>query len=306
MWSPRAGYTLLDVHGAGAQRSDPKSGDAADFPNGRGPQGDVIRIDNYVRLVRDAESDGEPADPDPGTPAPGTPDPGDPAEAPTIEDVSVRGTRWNPNFPHHDGYSISIGGAGTTASWIGIDQIQVTFSEDVTVNQDDLALYGVIIKDYVEAPRFGIESFDYDEATFTATWTLNRPLRPDKLLLELGRGIVDSDGNALDGRTSFRFGVLPGDADHSGAINHRDHRALREAMFAELGDDRYSAELDFDGSGKIDFHDARLLRAHRFARLPLADPVAPSSDMPGPDEAARPSLHDRALADGLRPLARRR
>ena len=43
----------IDVHGAGAQRSDPKSGDASDFPTGRGPQGDGIRIDNYVRLVRD-------------------------------------------------------------------------------------------------------------------------------------------------------------------------------------------------------------------------------------------------------------
>jgi hypothetical protein len=41
-----------DVHGAGAQRSDPKTGNAAEFPNGRGPQGDAIRIDNFVRLVR--------------------------------------------------------------------------------------------------------------------------------------------------------------------------------------------------------------------------------------------------------------
>ena len=39
----------LDVHGAGAQRSDPKEGNPADFPNGRGPQGDAIRIYNYVR-----------------------------------------------------------------------------------------------------------------------------------------------------------------------------------------------------------------------------------------------------------------
>lgn len=42
----------VDVHGAGAQRSDPKSGSAAQFPQGRGPQGDAIRIQNYVRLVR--------------------------------------------------------------------------------------------------------------------------------------------------------------------------------------------------------------------------------------------------------------
>ncbi|MFW6163421.1 MAG: DUF1566 domain-containing protein, partial [Planctomycetota bacterium] len=45
-------YRLLDVHGAGAQRSDPKTGDPSRFPRGRGPQGDVIRIDNHVRCVR--------------------------------------------------------------------------------------------------------------------------------------------------------------------------------------------------------------------------------------------------------------
>jgi hypothetical protein len=42
----------VDVHGAGAQRSDPKSGNPADYPQGRGPQGDAIRINNYVRVVR--------------------------------------------------------------------------------------------------------------------------------------------------------------------------------------------------------------------------------------------------------------
>ncbi len=46
-------YQLLDVHGAGAQRSDPKSGDPAGWPHGNGPQGDVVRIDNFVRLVRE-------------------------------------------------------------------------------------------------------------------------------------------------------------------------------------------------------------------------------------------------------------
>ena len=39
---------IMDVHGAGSQRSDPKTG----APTSRGPQGDMIRVDNYVRLVR--------------------------------------------------------------------------------------------------------------------------------------------------------------------------------------------------------------------------------------------------------------
>lgn len=51
---PNSGnYVLQDVHGAGAQRSDPKVGNPADYPYGFGPQGDVIRIYNYVRPVRD-------------------------------------------------------------------------------------------------------------------------------------------------------------------------------------------------------------------------------------------------------------
>lgn len=48
----------IDVHGAGAQRSDPKTGDPSDWPTGHGPQGDAIRIYNYVRLVRDTDGNG--------------------------------------------------------------------------------------------------------------------------------------------------------------------------------------------------------------------------------------------------------
>ena len=51
------GYMMnswIDVHGAGSQRSDPKSGDPADYPFGRGPQRDAIHIYNYLRCVRDA------------------------------------------------------------------------------------------------------------------------------------------------------------------------------------------------------------------------------------------------------------
>lgn len=44
-----------DIHGAGSQRSDPKTGDPAEYADGFGPQGDAIRIYNYVRLVRNAD-----------------------------------------------------------------------------------------------------------------------------------------------------------------------------------------------------------------------------------------------------------
>jgi hypothetical protein len=60
----------IDVHGAGAQRSDPKSGNPADYPTGHGPQGDAIRIYNYVRLVRDAEPTTSPTPTPPPTDSP--------------------------------------------------------------------------------------------------------------------------------------------------------------------------------------------------------------------------------------------
>ncbi|WP_409439040.1 DUF1566 domain-containing protein [Psychromonas sp. GE-S-Ul-11] len=47
--------TVMDVHGAGAQRSDPKTGKAMS----RGPQGDMIRVYNYVRSVRGGVKDTE-------------------------------------------------------------------------------------------------------------------------------------------------------------------------------------------------------------------------------------------------------
>ncbi|MBD1259306.1 DUF1566 domain-containing protein [Maribacter polysiphoniae] len=51
--------TLMDVHGAGCQRSDPKSGDSNAYPEFFGPQGDVRYVYNYVRCVRDIETGSE-------------------------------------------------------------------------------------------------------------------------------------------------------------------------------------------------------------------------------------------------------
>jgi hypothetical protein len=54
MGSPNGGAKqLVDVHGAGAQRSDPKSGSVSPaYSQGHGPQGDVVRITHYARCAR--------------------------------------------------------------------------------------------------------------------------------------------------------------------------------------------------------------------------------------------------------------
>lgn len=48
----------MDVHGAGAQRSEDKDGNPSSYPTGHGPQGDAVRIYNYVRCVTGG-TDGE-------------------------------------------------------------------------------------------------------------------------------------------------------------------------------------------------------------------------------------------------------
>ena len=47
---------LMDVHGAGAQRSDYKTGNPDDYPSSMGPQGDIHYVFNAVRCVRDINS----------------------------------------------------------------------------------------------------------------------------------------------------------------------------------------------------------------------------------------------------------
>ena len=46
---------IMDVHGAGCQRSDPKSGNPEDYPQYFGPQGDIRYVYNFVRCVRNID-----------------------------------------------------------------------------------------------------------------------------------------------------------------------------------------------------------------------------------------------------------
>jgi len=46
---------LMDVHGAGAQRSDPKTGSLSAYPASFGPQGDIRYVFNHVRCVRNID-----------------------------------------------------------------------------------------------------------------------------------------------------------------------------------------------------------------------------------------------------------
>jgi len=56
--TPASSATIMDVHGAGAQRSDPKI-KTNQTPSYRGPQGDIVRVYNLARCVRGISSAAE-------------------------------------------------------------------------------------------------------------------------------------------------------------------------------------------------------------------------------------------------------
>jgi hypothetical protein len=82
--------SYVDVHGAGAQRSDPKSGDSSSLPLGMGPQGDIQRSDNFSRCVSGGEYEtfsGGDADPYTGIGTTGAPS----GEAPQSQNGQPQG-----------------------------------------------------------------------------------------------------------------------------------------------------------------------------------------------------------------------
>jgi hypothetical protein len=75
------GTNVIDVHGAGCQRSDPKDGDPSNYPSwGHGPQGDMQRVFNYIRLVRGGAQSGIATADAGGSPVGGSEPPGSPPE----------------------------------------------------------------------------------------------------------------------------------------------------------------------------------------------------------------------------------
>jgi hypothetical protein len=229
---------------------------------------------------------------------------------PKVTNVLVGSTNWNATFLSYlasqngmnvGGYSIPVGSGSQLATlpWGNINQIKVVFSENVVVDQSDLALSGVNVSQYDIAGS----TFAYDPTTFTATWTLPQAIGPDKLLLALNadgsNSIEDSAGNRLDGEWTnptsttqptsstypsgngtvggnfdFRLNVLPGDATLDGSVTAAD---LGRLLANFNGSGTYtSSQGDFNGDGKVTAADLGTLLADFNKSLPSGEPVAGS------------------------------
>ena len=234
----------------------------------------------------------------------------DAATAPTVTGVSISGAAWNGGFVAAvdaldgvtDGaYTLPTGGAQLAPlPWTGLNQLSITFSEDVVVQQGDLSLIGINTPDYTAQ----ITGFAYDAVTSTATWTLSQPLDTDKLLVVLDDTVVDSFGNALDGEWvqgvsvasgdgaaggdfQYRLDVLPGDTSQSRLVAAEDALTIIGGIISVPGQAGYSVLADLNGNGLIAAEDALAAIGRIVGFLPNGEPVIPRGQR-GPAGGGRP------------------
>lgn len=226
---------------------------------------------------------------------------------PAVAAVNVASTDWASSFISHlesselgtDGYAIPVGSSAQlqTLPWTNINQIRITFSEDVVVAAADLSISGV------NQTAYAFSDFSYDPDTYTATWTLAVTIAKDKLVLDLDadgmapvRGV--STGDVLDGAWTdcqstynsgdgqggtdfqFRFNVLPGDVNGSNAVSVADAMTAYQKVGKNAGDAGYDIRCDVDGSGGITSGDVSAIMSKAGGTLPSGDPVGMMNDAP--------------------------
>jgi uncharacterized delta-60 repeat protein len=214
-----------------------------------------------------------------------------PAAAPRVRQASVSGSAWQPAFRNHlrdAGLSVNQSGfpvgpaAGGPLPWINLDQVAVTFDQQVQVGANDLRVRGAGGAEYA----LDAAAFTYDAATRTATWRLanGAVFGPDRVRLELDGDSVRGGGRQLDGDGdgaaggdfAARFNVLPGDVNGDGTVLADDFSGVRKKFFSSptsalTGDRAYSAPYDVDGSGFILANDFSEVKKRFFDALPPDD-----------------------------------
>ncbi len=226
---------------------------------------------------------------------------------PAVAAVNVAGSDWASSFISHlesselgtGGYAIPVGSSTQlqTLSWTNIDQIRVTFSEDVVIEAADLSVSGV------NQTAYAFSNFNYDSNTYTAAWTFAAPIAKDKLVLDLDADGMDpvrsvSTEDVLDGAWTdcqstynsgdgqggtdfqFRFNVLPGDVNGSNAVSVADAMTAYPKVGKNAGDAGYDIRCDVDGSGGITSGDVSTIMSKAGGILPTGDPVGMTNDAP--------------------------
>jgi len=137
-----------------------------------------------------------------------------------------------------------------------VKSISAKFSENVTISRYALLLMGA------SHGSINLTSavFNYNPATFTATWTLAQSLPDDKYTATLDNTkITDSGGKKLDGNgdcvggdnATFTFYRLFGDVTGDAVVDYVDLSLLASRWLSTPGD----SGLDYNADGKISLPD---------------------------------------------------
>jgi uncharacterized delta-60 repeat protein len=150
----------------------------------------------------------------------------------------------------------------TVFGWSNIRKVEVVFSENVSVQQNDLFLTGL-------AGAYTFSGFAYNATTFTATWTLAQPIGIDRLNFTLDgtspTGVVDATaGNNLGADVVRRFGVLPGDLDGNGIVTLTEATTVKKNIGKRYPSPR---TVDINGDGTVTNADYLIAKANVGKRI---------------------------------------
>jgi hypothetical protein len=223
-------------------------------------------------------------------------DDGNPANTTFLEYMQAQG-QGSVNY----GYAVPGGAAQlSTLPWVNVDRVSIRFTQPVVIDAADLQVRGVNTPTY--SFLNGAPGFNYDATNFVATWTFDKPLARDKIILDLDSSSpngVHNDGNEfLDGEWNnggdaypsgnglgggdflFRTYVLPGDVDHSQSVLAQDFSEVKKKFFKSAnepgaaGDQQYTAYHDINGDGIILAFDYSEVKKRFFDTLPIPNPTA--------------------------------
>jgi hypothetical protein len=194
----------------------------------------------------------------------------DSTSAPEVVNVTIIGstsTHMPYSFATHVGSGVQL----QTVPVGGADTIAITFSEQVNVEATNLKLVG-LTTGHVPV----MAEFNYDSATFTATWRFTGLTANDVYAITLSDAITDTQGYRLDGEWTnpvsttttnvsvshfpsgnghaggnfvFVFTLMSGDADFDNTVGDADVNIWAE-YYSSVG--ATFGQGDFNGNGQVD------------------------------------------------------
>ena len=220
---------------------------------------------------------------------------------PVVIAVSVAGTEWTSEFRtglQNLGAGDAELGVGVgrpeapPLSWTNVNQITVIFSADMVVEARHLRVFGANITEYpVTSVSYRVNPLNFNGI---ATWTLARPLGPDKVLIQLDAHppdgvrmagnpfdppLLDGDRDGRPGGDFFcRFESLPGDFAGVRRVGAEHVRVLRESVGRSVDNvgespNRYYSWSDVTADGRINVIDMSEVRRRVGTTLPYSEPT---------------------------------